>query len=232
MSNGQSVNQRPSQRIRQWVTGLSLVFLNCFALAAPAATVNGFANGGFELVGGGTPAAAWQTAASGYTLSNDARTGAFSAQLMSPQLNAAVMLQNSTDDGMLPPLTPGDNPLLSFWSKGFAGSTGNVLFSLRYLDGSGAILANSGNQFFQTTINPTTWTEITYDLGAVPAGAESAFIEFSQGIGPINGVDLLEGTVLIDDINLSVISAVPEPGSCLVMALGCVAMVVRRRRSI
>ena len=41
-----------------------------------------------------------------------------------------------------------------------------------YLDGNGIILSNSGNQFFQNSINPNTWTEITYDLGVVPAGAE------------------------------------------------------------
>jgi hypothetical protein len=164
----------------------SAVFLS-IERVTDAAVMNGFQNGGFETAGGATPALAWRTAASGYTLSTDAHSGAFSAQLMSPQLNAAVMLQNSFDDGGQPSLIAGDTPELRFWAKGFAGTTGNVLFALRYLDANGIILSNSGNQFFQTSINPSTWVEINYNLGVVPAGAQSALIEFSQGIGPIGG---------------------------------------------
>jgi hypothetical protein len=172
-----------------------------------AATMNGFANGGFETVGTTTPAEAWNGAAAGYTRSSDARTGNFSAQLMSPQLSAAVVLQNSVDQGGMPPLTEGDTPTLSFWAKGFAGTTGNVLFALRYLDNVGNILADSQNQRFETLINESTWTEITYTSGPVPAGATAAFIEFSQGLGPINpDLQQFGGTVLIDDVYLGVVA--------------------------
>lgn len=208
------------------ISTLGVAVVSSLSLGGAAQAVNGFANGGFENVGDTTPAESWLTAAAGYTLSTDARTGNFSAQLSSPQFNAAVMLQNSIEQGGLAPLVEGDTPLLSFWAKGFAGSTGNVLFALRYLDGVGNILANSGNQNFQNDINPNTWTEITYSLGAVPTGATAAFIEFSQGIGPIGG-ELLAGTVLIDDLNLSVI---PEPASLALMGLGGLVLVARRRR--
>ena len=150
---------------------------------------------GFEIAGANPPAAQnWVPAASGYTRSTDAYSGQFSAQLMSPQLNAAIMLQNSVLDGGLAPLTPGDTPLFSFWAKGFAGDTGNVNFALRYLDGVGNILADSGPQFFQGAINTSTWTQINYNLGVVPAGASAAFVEFSQAIGPI-GLDPASGNV-------------------------------------
>ena len=180
-----------------------------FAVSAQAQTTNGFANGGFETVGVTTPAASWLQAAGGYSRSTDAHTGSFSAQLASPAFNAAIMLQNSIEQGGLPPLTVGDTPTFSFWAKGTAGGTGNVLFALRYLDGVGNILANSQNQFFQSLINTTTWSQISYNLGAVPVGAVAAFVEFSQGIGPIDAGNPA-GKVLVDDLYLSV-TAVPEP---------------------
>ena len=191
------------------IKSLSILAAAALALSAgvaQAATQNGFANGGFEVVGAATPAESWLQAAGGYSLSTDARTGSFAAQLMSPQLNAAVFLQNSIEQGGLAPLTAGDTPTLSFWAKGTAGTTGNANFALRYLDGVGNILANSQAQFFHTLINENSWTEITYSLGVVPPGAAAAFIEFSQSIGPIGvgpaGEDWFEGLVLIDDLSL------------------------------
>lgn len=231
------------------IKSLSIVAAASMALlagAAQAVTVNGFANGGFEAtqttVAGpmgpmpsvdATKAQAWRPAAGGYSLSTDARTGSFAAELASPAFNAAVMLQNSIDDGGLPDLTVGDTPKLSFWAKGFAGGTGNVLFALRYLDGTGNILANSGNQFFQNSINTSSWTEITYNLVAVPTGAKAAFIEFSQGIGPIDA-GLPAGRVLIDDLYLGVAAPIPEPGTYALMLAGLVGVgaLVRRRRAV
>ncbi len=216
-------------RVQQlFVSALSVALVTSVAANGSAMTINGFANGGFETVGMSTPAEAWLGAASGYSLSTDARTGNFAAQLSSPAFNAAVMLQNSIEQGGIEPLIVGDNPLLSFWAKGTAGGTGNVLFALRYLDGVGNILSNSGNQFFQGSINPQTWTEITYDLGPVPAGATAAFIEFSQGIGPIDD-NLPAGLVLIDDLSLTRASAVPEPTSVALLVLAGVAIVAGRK---
>lgn len=215
---------------------LSMVAAAALALCAGAAqAANGFANGGFEVMGASTPAESWLTAASGYSLSTDARTGTYAAQLASPAFNAAIMLQNSIEQGGLPPLTAGDTPTFSFWAKGTAGTTGNVLYALRYLDGTGNILANSGNQFFQGAINPNSWTEITYNLGAVPVGAVAAFVEFSQAIGPVGngpaGEVWLSGKVLIDDVSLSV-AAIPEPSTYALMLAGLagVGLLAKRRR--
>ena len=213
---------------------LSIVAAAALALCAGAVqaqTTNGFANGGFETAGVTTAAASWLQAANGYTRSTDAHSGSFSAQLASAAFGAAVMLQNSIEQGGLPALTVGDTPTLSFWAKGNAGGTGNVLFALRYLDGVGNILANSNNQFFQGAINTSAWTQITYTLGAVPVGATAAFIEFSQGIGPIDAGNPA-GKVLIDDLYLGVAAPVPEPetNAMMLAGLGVVGFIVRRRR--
>jgi hypothetical protein len=148
------------------------------------------------------------------------------------------MVQNSIDQGGQAPLIAGDTPTFSFWAKGFAGSTGNVLYALRYLDGTGNILANTNNVFFQGGINTSTWTQFTNNLGPVPVGAVAAFVEFSQGIGPIGagpaGENFLAGSVLIDDVSLSVAAPVPEVGTYAMMlaGLGVVGSIVRRRRAV
>lgn len=208
---------------------LSIASAAVLVLSAGAAQAQGFANGGFETAGGATPAASWLQAASGYTRSNDARTGSFSAQLASPAFNAAVMLQNSVEQGGLAPLTIGAPLVLNFWAKGTAGGTGNVLFALRYLDGIGNIMYNSNNQFFQGSINPNTWSLISFTPPPVPAGSVAAFIEFSQGIGPIDGGNPA-GVVRIDDLSLAV--AVPEPGTYALMLAGlaCMGGIAARRR--
>jgi len=201
--------------------------------AQAAGTVNGFANGGFETAGTAIPAEAWIPANDGYTRSTDARSGAFSAQLMSAPVKAAILLQNSVEDGGLPPLTAGDNPLFSFWAKGFAGTTGNANFALRYLDDIGNILSDSGPRYFDSLINTTTWTEITLDLGAVPVGATVAFLEIVQAIGPIGtgpgGENWLAGEIFIDDVYLGV-AAVPVPAAAWLFGSGLLGLVGVARR--
>jgi hypothetical protein len=200
---GDSTQETP-MKVKTLAVAASTALLMC-SFAANAQN-NGLANGGFEIAGTTTPAESWLAAANGYSLSSDARTGSFAAQLSSAAFGAAVMLQNSIEQGGLAPLVEGDTPMLSFWAKGSAGTTGNVLFALRYLDDVGNILADSQLQFFQDAINPNTWTEIVYQLGPVPAGAVAAFIEFSQAIGPIDPdadpIPALPGVVLIDDLSL------------------------------
>ena len=206
---------------------------------AQAATTNGFANGGFETVGTTTAAASWLGAAAGYTLSSDAHSGSYAAQLASPAFNAAIMLQNSVDQGGLAALTAGDTPVLSFWAKGTAGATGSLTYALRFLDSIGNILYTSNNQNFGGAINTGAYTKITFNAGAVPVGATAAFLEFSQAIGPTGvgpaGENWFAGKVVIDDLNLAVAAPVPEPESYAMMLAGLVvvgAIVRRRRRSV
>jgi hypothetical protein len=224
----------------------SLSFVAAAALAlcagvAQAATQNGIANGGFEnatpidpLPPGGVSsfAASWLSSPTGnpVMLSTDARTGSYAALLTVPNgFGGSTMFQNSIDQGGLLPLTAGDSPKLSFWAKGDVSTTGNVLFALRYLNGTGGILANSGNQFFQGSINTRTWTEITYDLGAVPVGAVAAFLEMNTAVGPL--LDGRPNAVLIDDIYLGV-AAIPEPSTYALMLAGLagVGLLAKRRR--
>jgi hypothetical protein len=224
---------------------LSIVAAAALTLCAGAAQAdNGFANGGFETAFAGPvapqgPAANWLIGASGYgldTLAANAHTGSNSLLLASPQTNSAIAVQNSVKDGGLGPLTVGDTPVLSFWAKGTAGATGNALFSLQYLDGVGNILYNSGNQFFQGAINTSAYSLITFAGGVVPVGAVAAYLQLAQNIGPIGtgpaGENWFAGRINIDDVNLQVAAAVPEPESYAMMlaGLGVIGSIVRRRR--
>ncbi len=213
--------------------------------AAQAATTNGVANGSFEMAstavnppGGATFfAGGWLAAPTGNPamISNDAHTGMHSALLTVPNgFGGSTLFQNSVDQGGMAPLTAfnvGDKPMLTFWAKGDVSTTGNVLFALRYLDGTGNILGNSGNQFFQNSINTNTWSQISYQSGAIPVGTKAVFLEMNTAVGPL--LDGRSNAVYIDDINLGLAAAVPEPETYALMLAGLagVAAMVRRRRA-
>ncbi|MFT7772600.1 PEP-CTERM sorting domain-containing protein [Roseateles sp.] len=205
--------------------------------AAAAATSNGIANGGFETAGNAESfAAGWLAAPTGNPalLASDAHSGSHSALLTVPAgFGASTLFQDSVAHGGLPSLTAanvGDTPVLSFWAKGDAGTTGNALFALRYMGISG-ILVDSGSQFFHQAINADGWTLITFQAAAIPAGTTSVFLEMNTAVGPL--LDGRANAIYIDDIQLTLTTAVPEPQSYALLVAGLVVVgaIVRRRRA-
>ncbi|MGM9479821.1 PEP-CTERM sorting domain-containing protein [Roseateles sp. NT4] len=217
----------------------------CVAIAAlavagtaGAATTNAFANGGFENAGGpGQLAAGWLTAAtsSPASLSSDAHSGSHSLLLSAPNgFDASIALQDSVGHGGMPLLgaaNVGDTPWLSFWAKGDASTTGNAFVTLRYMGASG-ILSTALNQQFQSQLNAGSWTQISFQAAAIPAGTTSVFIEIGTAVGPI--LDNRANAVLVDDLQLGLhTAAVPEPGSyaLLLAGLATAGTIARRRRA-
>ena len=176
------------------------------------------ANGGFEsapaiYVTGTQPAAGQQGA--GYwltpggtgavTRSTDSHSGGFSASVTCPQLCGSTMFGNSADNGglTLSPANWGKAAIFSFWAKGSTGTTGNLTWALRYLDGTGNILAQTMGQTLNS-VNPNTWTKFGTTL-VIPNGTVGVFFETTFAIGPVgivNGTVFTGGGFLIDDILL------------------------------
>jgi hypothetical protein len=208
----------------------------------------GLANGGFETAPGtgqfsqgwagsnGKPAT-WSTA--------EAHTGTHSVLLAVPDpgFNGSGLFQNSVDNGGLTVLDPsnwGTAPTLTFWAKGNASITGNVNYSLRYLDSVGNILNPVVNTSFGSLINTSSWTQITRSGVVIPNNTSAIFLEMTLATGPTgvttnpdNSVtDYGQAKVYIDDVNLNVTTAVPEPETYAMMLAGLVAIggLVRRRR--
>jgi hypothetical protein len=206
--------------------------------AAGAATTDGFANGGFETTGPDGFATGWRTAPTGnpVLLSNDAHTGSHAVLLTVPAgFGASTLFQDSFGHGALPQLgaaNVGDAPLLSFWAKGDVSPTGNVMFSLAYMSGTGQRLYESGLRFFQNDLKVDGWTQITFQGAAIPAGTTSLFLEINTAVGPLEGGRI--NAVYVDDVQFALTTApVPEPETYALLAAGLalVGAVARRRRA-
>ncbi|MGB5324797.1 MAG: hypothetical protein WBN40_05145 [Pseudomonadales bacterium] len=155
-----------------------------------------------------------------------ANSGECSMKLASPAFAAAVGLQNNIANGG-PGVTPGEDHSLSFFARGYVGTTGNANYAVRYLDASGNIVGSTSVTDFGTKLPPNgDWVQVTNDLSeidtdasgnvlGVPAGATSVFIEIVQAIGPTSpttncgsgtpaGLCFFPGEVFVDDVVIGV----------------------------
>lgn len=117
-------------------------------------------------------------------------------------VNASVQVQNWSSD----PLT-------------------NIgIFQVGFFDAGGGNLVNH-DIVVDDTLASDTWTELSHSLVA-PTGAATVqvFLLHVQVNDPVTG-----GSIFWDDASLT-ISAVPEPATFGIAALGVVGLVVRRRR--
>ena len=154
----------------------------------------------------------------GNRTTEDARSGNYSAVLrvLDPGFGGSGLVANSVDDGGQPSilgLHVGKTTVLTFWAKGNASVTGNVNFSLRYLDAVGNILNPVVNTSFQTQINTSTWTLITRNGPAIPANTVAIFLEMTLATGPtgvtvnpdLSVSDYGQAKVLVDDVSVRVV---------------------------
>jgi hypothetical protein len=195
---------------------------NSFTVAAAPAGVELIADGGFETAAtvAGQFALGWRGTngpTAGSRTNSDAHTGSWSAVLrvVDPGFGGSGLAGNSVDDGGLVAVDPaywGKSSTLTFWAKGNASVTGNVNYSLRYLDSVGNILNPVVNTSFQATINTATWSKVSKLGVTIPNGTTAVFLEMTLATGPTgvttnpdNSVsDYGQARVLIDDVSVIV----------------------------
>lgn len=208
------------------------------ASAASAAPLAG--NPGFEVAGSGPSVSAlWVTTGGGPagTLSQRSSLNPFAGQWS--QLITAVgsnaagasagISQNTIADLGLASLQPGSSLGLSFRGNYDLAPGGVGFYVLRILNGSGAIVADTGLQAVTATTSGyqlfSTALLTVPAFGAAPNDTYAAFIEINVAAGAFAGST---ASAYIDEVNING-TLVPAPASLSLLAAGLVAAARRRR---
>ena len=204
----------------------------------------------FFLFGGSLPEAGGGPATDSLFFDDTVSSGSVNIYTSSDFNFDAADLNFFSSDTSVAQITGGEvfNPMVMF--GGIGGDVGNVFFGPRFdsaviTAGAGGASANlfavsvlrisgatiflpPGNPFFDSTIGPlgsTLLARLDYDI----VGTGTA--EFSFGLGA-QGVLELPNIVLVPTFGNATltVAGVPEPSSSVVLIMGCVAMVARRKR--
>jgi hypothetical protein len=188
---------------------------------ASAASIAG--NGDFE-TGDTSGWAYFPSPDSTFAVTADSQAGAFAAELRNLTLaSAAVIKQANIGIGSI---SPGDTIEITFFAKGL-GEVGGVLFAEVFseitgggnsasviLGGAPLGLTNNYQPFtFTTTAGPDVSGGVTLQFAAVTGAAAGSNIQ-----------------AFIDGVEITNLSAVPEPTSSLLTGLFGLMMIARRRR--
>lgn len=216
------------------MTGRTTLAVTCGLLVSAGASADDIAtNGGFEL-GTGGDSANWVEFGGGAMGTFSERTmnmpisGMWSHQIFAmgdaTTGGSAGINQNSIVDGGLASLQENTMLSLSFDAVTNFGPGGVGFYTLRILDGSGAIVADTGLQPIVGGLNQSAALNVPA-FGTAPADTYAAFAEFVVNAGAFQGsfagarIDnvVIEGTL------------VPTPGTLALLGLGGLAMTRRRR---
>ena len=224
--------------------------LSCLAVCAiliampnAAVTANLTGNPSFEIAGGGgaTDSASWIEFSGGPLGTTSERdgsnpfSGSFAHRLLAEgdatAGASAGINQNSIADVGLPSLQELTSISATFQWAGNLGPGGVAFGALRVLNGSGAIVGDSGLIGLPNTGGAYQLVNLgsvnVPAFGAAPNDVYAAFIEISVASGAFDG-SFAEG--FVDDVNVQG-TTVPEPTSALLIGLASVGLLARRRRS-
>ncbi|HRX86614.1 MAG TPA: PEP-CTERM sorting domain-containing protein [Phycisphaerae bacterium] len=220
-----------------YTTAAACVALGLWACPVQATVITG--NGGFEIAGSGGAAdsdmwSEFTTAANNVSerTTTNPEFGSYAHHLLAYGQDAlgtvAGIQQNSGNDVGLPSLAPGSTLSASFDAMTPFGPGGVMNYTLRILNGAGAIV----NIYNNTIPNPssvyntyTTTSLIVPAFGAAPNDYYVAFFEINAAAG---GFASSVSEIYVDNVSIEG-TLVPEPASLALLALGAAAVTRRRR---
>ena len=193
------------------------------AFLSSASAANIAMNGDFET--GDT--SSWQSlpsASSTFVVTGDAQEGSFAGQLTNTAMgSAAIIKQPNLGIGQI---APGDSIEITFFAKG-SGVNGGVQFAEVFSEISGGGTSSSqilgGAPLFLTD----TYTEYTFTTTAGSDISGGFTLQFNAATGAVQGS---ASEMFVDNVQITNLSAVPEPTSSVLLGLCGIIMMAHRRR--
>ena len=212
------------------MTGLAAVILAVASAAPAGATVNLVGNGGFEVAGAGGPtdSAMWSEFTSyASNLSERGTTnpefGSYAHHLYAVGLQdlgtVAGINQNSGNDVGLPSLQPGSTLSATFDAMTPFGPGGVMNYTLRILNGVGAIVQIYNNTIGAPSSVYQTYTTPTFTVPAFGAAPNDYYVAFFEVNAAAGGFVGSTSEVYVDNVHVDG-TVVPEPASLVLLGLG------------
>lgn len=219
--------QKMSYYIRSLVPALSFLFIVTFSIGLVSADEIAL-NGGFE-TGDFSGWTQFESSPGQQSISNiNPSLGTFAVEIFNEVQASNSFIRNTNVGAGI--ITAGFPVTVSFDARGRYG-IGGVAFAVLYSDIAGGGVSNTeilGGASLAINSDENIWTSFSFTtvLGSDVSGG----VTFE--LGATNGAVANETTrMFYDNVSIQTATAVPEPTSACLIALGTIGFVVRRRRA-
>lgn len=223
------VNFEPyKMSLTEQTTMKNSLLLSCAFMAMFSAAVYGeelTVNGNFE-TGTVDDWVSFPSSGSIFEVTSDSNSGSFAGRIFNDTSGtAAVIKQANLGIGSV---IAGQEITVSFAAKG-SGAAGGVAFAEFFseIDGGGT---SKSEIFTGAPLSLTDqWQTFDFTTTAGPDVSGGVSLQFNAATGANIGST---SEIFIDDVSVSIVSAIPEPGTITILSLAGLGLVARRRREI